>query len=116
MRLGGAGARRVHPITGGSDGTPHWTAKILSHARRPGSRVAARGTRRAAAGIADDRAGEVTVRRREFVGLLAAIAISPQAVLAQTTKKRPLVGWLSFGESDVAAAGRGARVIRYSDG
>jgi hypothetical protein len=75
-----------------------------------------RGTRRAAAGIADDRVGEVTMRRREFVGLLAAIAISPQAVLAQTTKKRPLVGWLSFGESDVAAAGRGARVIRYSDG
>ena len=72
-----------------------------------------RGTRRAAAGIADDRVGEVT---GEFVGLLAAIAISPQAVLAQTTKMRPLVGWLSFGESDVAAADRGARVIRYSDG
>jgi hypothetical protein len=29
------------------------------------------------------------MRRREFIGLLAAIAISPQAVLAQTTKKRP---------------------------
>src|SRR5215813_522375 len=43
------------------------------------------------------------MRRREFIGLLAAIAISPHAVLAQTTKKRPLVGWLSYGESDVAA-------------
>jgi putative ABC transport system substrate-binding protein len=43
------------------------------------------------------------MRRREFIGLLASIAISPHAVLAQTTKKRPLVGWLSYGESDVAA-------------
>src|SRR5215813_5094126 len=43
------------------------------------------------------------MRRREFIGLLAAIAISPHAVVAQTTKKRPLVGWLSYGESDVAA-------------
>jgi putative tryptophan/tyrosine transport system substrate-binding protein len=43
------------------------------------------------------------MRRREFIGLLAAIAISPQAVLAQTTKKRPLVGWLYYSESDVVA-------------
>jgi putative tryptophan/tyrosine transport system substrate-binding protein len=43
------------------------------------------------------------MRRREFVGLLAAIAISPQAVLAQTTKKRPLVGWLYYSRNDLAA-------------
>jgi putative ABC transport system substrate-binding protein len=43
------------------------------------------------------------MRRREFIGLLAAIAISPQAVPAQTTKKRPLVGWLYYSESDVVA-------------
>ena len=42
------------------------------------------------------------MRRREFVGLLAAIAISPQAVLAQTTKKRPLVGWLYYSRNDLA--------------
>jgi putative tryptophan/tyrosine transport system substrate-binding protein len=43
------------------------------------------------------------MRRREFVGLLATIAISPQAVLAQTTKKRPLVGWLYYSRNDLAA-------------
>jgi putative tryptophan/tyrosine transport system substrate-binding protein len=48
------------------------------------------------------------MRRREFIGLLAAIAISPQAVLAQTTKKRPLVGWLYYSESDVVARFLGA--------
>src|SRR5215472_1415330 len=42
------------------------------------------------------------MRRREFIGLLAAIAISPQAVLAQTTKKRPLVGWLYYSRNDLA--------------
>jgi hypothetical protein len=43
------------------------------------------------------------MRRREFIGLLAAIAISPQAVLAQTTKKRPLVGWLYYSRnSDIS--------------
>jgi putative tryptophan/tyrosine transport system substrate-binding protein len=43
------------------------------------------------------------MRRREFVGLLAAIAISPQAVLAQTTKKRPLVGWLYYNRTNLVA-------------
>src|SRR5262245_13729208 len=56
----------------------------------------------AADGNAGDRLGEVTMRRREFVGVLAAIAISPQAVLAQTTKKRPLVGWLYYSRNDLA--------------
>src|SRR5215813_670570 len=54
MRLGGAGARRVHPITGGSHGKLHRTTKILSHARRRGGGMAARGTR-AAIGDAGDR-------------------------------------------------------------
>src|SRR5262252_6589263 len=43
------------------------------------------------------------MRRREFIGLLAAIAISPQAVLAQTTKKRPLVGWLYYSRNELVA-------------
>jgi hypothetical protein len=63
--------------------------------------VAARGAR-AAIGDARDRVREVTMRRREFIGLLAAIAISPHAVLAQTTKKRPLVGWLYYSRNDLA--------------
>ena len=42
------------------------------------------------------------MKRREFIMLLGGAAAWPQAVLAQT-KKRPLVGWLSYGESDVAA-------------
>src|SRR5262245_1651775 len=88
------------PQPEGSHGKLHPTTKILSHARRRGS-VAACGVR--SSRHADDRVGEVTMRRREFIGLLASIAISPHAVLAQTTKKRPLVGWLSYGESDVAA-------------
>jgi len=40
------------------------------------------------------------MRRREFIGLL--ISALPHAALAQT-KNRPLIGWLSYGESDVAA-------------
>jgi putative ABC transport system substrate-binding protein len=40
------------------------------------------------------------MRRREFIVLL--ISTWPHLVLAQT-KKRPLIGWLSYGESDVAA-------------
>jgi Ku70/Ku80 beta-barrel domain/ABC transporter substrate binding protein len=42
------------------------------------------------------------LKQREFIMLLGGAAAWPQAVLAQT-KKRPLVGWLSYGESDVAA-------------
>jgi hypothetical protein len=34
--------------------------------------------------------------RREFIGLLATIAVCPQWVLGQTAKKRPLVAWLGF--------------------
>jgi putative tryptophan/tyrosine transport system substrate-binding protein len=36
------------------------------------------------------------MRRREFVGLLGVIAAWPQAVLAQTPSRRPLIGWLYF--------------------
>jgi putative tryptophan/tyrosine transport system substrate-binding protein len=43
------------------------------------------------------------MRRREFVGLFAAIATSPQTVLAQTTKKRPLVGWLYYNRTNLVA-------------
>jgi putative ABC transport system substrate-binding protein len=40
------------------------------------------------------------MRRREFIGLL--IFAWPHTVLAQT-KKRPVVGWLPYGESDIIA-------------
>jgi putative ABC transport system substrate-binding protein len=36
------------------------------------------------------------MRRREFIGLLATIAVCPQTVLGQTGKKRPVVAWLGF--------------------
>jgi putative tryptophan/tyrosine transport system substrate-binding protein len=44
--------------------------------------------------------GRKLMRRREFVGLL--ISAWPHTVLAQI-KKRPVIGWLFYGESDVAA-------------
>jgi ABC-type uncharacterized transport system substrate-binding protein len=36
------------------------------------------------------------MRRREFIGLLATIAVCPQKVLGQTAKKRAVVAWLGF--------------------
>src|SRR5215813_1735613 len=36
------------------------------------------------------------MRRREFIGLLATIAICPQTVLGQTAKRRPVVAFLWF--------------------
>jgi putative tryptophan/tyrosine transport system substrate-binding protein len=44
------------------------------------------------------------MRRREFIGLLISAGLSawPHAVSAQT-KKRPLVGWLSYFETDITA-------------
>ena len=36
------------------------------------------------------------MRRREFIGLLAAIAACPQTALGQTAKKRPVIAWLWF--------------------
>jgi putative ABC transport system substrate-binding protein len=36
------------------------------------------------------------MRRREFIGLLATIAVCPQTVLGQTAKKRSVVAWLGF--------------------
>jgi putative tryptophan/tyrosine transport system substrate-binding protein len=42
------------------------------------------------------------MRRREFIRLLGAIALWPQAVLAQKSPRRPLIGWLYFHHSDLA--------------
>jgi hypothetical protein len=36
------------------------------------------------------------MRRRELIGLLAAIAVSPQTALGQTAKNRPIIAWLWF--------------------
>ncbi len=41
------------------------------------------------------------MRRRQFVGLLGAIAVSPQEVLAQLTRRRPVIGWLYFARYDL---------------
>ena len=41
------------------------------------------------------------MRRREFLGLLGAIAAWPQGALAQAIKKRPVVGWLYFARYDL---------------
>jgi putative ABC transport system substrate-binding protein len=61
------------------------------------------------------------VRRREFVGLIGAIATWPQAALAQTARRRPLVGWLWFTQSDLAAKYLrslldGMRELGYTEG
>jgi putative tryptophan/tyrosine transport system substrate-binding protein len=50
------------------------------------------------------------MRRRDFIGLLGAILAWPQAVLGQVSKKRPLIGRLSFASRDTPL------LVRYIDG
>jgi putative tryptophan/tyrosine transport system substrate-binding protein len=40
------------------------------------------------------------MRRRELIGLLAAVAVCPQTVLGQPSKKRPVVAYLGFTTKD----------------
>ena len=40
------------------------------------------------------------MRRREFIGLLVAVAVSPQTVLSQPAKKRPIIASLWFPSND----------------
>jgi ABC-type uncharacterized transport system substrate-binding protein len=42
------------------------------------------------------------MRRREFIGLLATIAVCPQTVLGQTAKRKPVVAWLGFAPKGTA--------------
>jgi len=42
------------------------------------------------------------MRRREFIAVLGSVAVTwPQEVLAQASKKRPIVGWLFFARYDL---------------
>src|SRR5262245_10729509 len=63
------------------------------------------------------------MRRREFIALLATIAVCPQTVLGQTAKKRPVVAWLGFGSKDTPLIERylnqfltGMRELGYTEG
>jgi ABC-type uncharacterized transport system substrate-binding protein len=63
------------------------------------------------------------MRRREFIGLLAAIAACPQTILGQTAKKRPIVASLWFSPKDFPLFARysgqfltGMRELGYTEG
>jgi ABC-type uncharacterized transport system substrate-binding protein len=62
------------------------------------------------------------MRRREFIGFLATVAVFPRAALGQTAKKRPVIGWLLFPSKDTPLITRyisqfmtGMRELRYKD-
>jgi len=63
------------------------------------------------------------MRRREFISLLATIAVSPQTVLGQTARKRPVVASLWFPSRDAPLATRylgqfltGMKELNYVEG
>src|SRR4029078_7696685 len=58
--------------TGGSHGKPHRTTKILSHARRRGGDVAARGARTAAGDVGDRLSQRLGGSRRSAQGRVVA--------------------------------------------
>ena len=67
--------------------------------------------------------GNKAMRRREFIGLLASIALWPQTVLGQAAKKRPIIGWLAFPSKDAPLTVRylgqfltGLREVGYTEG
>ena len=43
------------------------------------------------------------MRRREFISLIGGVAANWSLAVQAQTKKRPLVGWLWYGKSDIAA-------------
>ena len=67
--------------------------------------------------------GNKAMRRRDFIGLLAAIAACPQTVRGQTAKKKPVIAWLAFSPRDgpivlryVSQFLTGMRELRYTEG
>lgn len=63
------------------------------------------------------------MRRREFIGLLATIAVCPQTALGQLAKKRPLIASLWFPSKDAPLTVRylsqfltGMRELSYVEG
>jgi hypothetical protein len=63
------------------------------------------------------------MKRRDFVFLVGAAAITPQAALAQATTKRPRVGWFSYTTRDSPIGRRylgqflsGMRSLGYVEG
>ena len=63
------------------------------------------------------------MRRREVIGLLAAIAVCPQKALGQAAKKRPVIAWLGFPPKDAPLTVRylnqfltGMRELGYAEG
>jgi len=64
-----------------------------------------------------------TVKRREFIALLGAVAVCPQRALTETTKKRPVIGRLAFPSKDADLFVRyngqllkGMRDLNYTEG
>src|SRR5215510_2020385 len=67
--------------------------------------------------------GGEAMRRREFLGLLAAIAVCPKTALGQAAKKRPVIAWLGFPSKDAPLTVRylnqfltGMRELNYEEG
>ena len=63
------------------------------------------------------------MRRREFIGLLATIAVYPQTVHGQAAKKSPVIAWLGFSPKDAPLTERyvgrfltGIRELNYIEG
>ena len=63
------------------------------------------------------------MRRREFIGVLGAIAAWPQAVAGEAAKRRPLIAWLGFSTKDAPLSVRyngqflaGMRELHYIEG
>ncbi len=63
------------------------------------------------------------MRRREFIGVLGAIAACPQRAISETVKKRPLIGRLAYPSRDADLFVRyngqllqGMRDLHYTEG
>ena len=54
------------------------------------------------------------MRRREFISLIGGVAANWSLAVQAQTKKRPLVGWLWYGKSDIAVYRDGTWYVQQS--